>query len=306
MMPKKLQRLSLFFLFIIFLSFSSSAEAKSPLVLQTDFGLKDGAVSAMQGVAAGVDPDIRIFDLTHEIPAYNVWEASYRLMQTAAYWPAGTVFVSVVDPGVGTDRKSVVLKSLSGHYFVTPDNGTLTMVAEKNGIAEVRQIDEKVNRLPGSNESYTFFGRDVYAYTGARLAAGIISFEQVGPKLYSDIQRIIYQKATLNGSSAIGNIPILDIQYGNIWTNINKQQLAALQLHPGDVLQVEIKKNDKVIYTGRIPFVNTFADVPEGQPLAYYNSLLDLSFALNMDSFSNVHKVFSGPEWTVKVDKLTR
>lgn len=306
MMQKTLKRLPVLFFLVLFLSFSLLAEAKSPLVLQTDFGLKDGAVSAMQGVAIGVDPDIRIFNLTHEIPAYNIWEASYRLMQTAAYWPTGTVFVSVVDPGVGTERKSVVLKTASGHYFVTPDNGTLTLVAEKMGIAEVRQIDENINRLSGSNESYTFFGRDVYAYTGARLAAGIISFEQVGPQLNSDIQRISYQKAAVKGTSAIGTIPILDIQYGNVWTNINKTQLEALQLHPGDVLQVEIMQQNKVVYKGRIPFANTFGDVPEGKPLAYYNSLMDLSFALNMDSFSNVYKVFSGPEWSVKVDKITR
>ncbi|MCT8704618.1 SAM-dependent chlorinase/fluorinase, partial [Glaesserella parasuis] len=97
---------------------SEETKAANALVLQTDFGLKDGAVSAMQGVAFGVDRELKMFDLTHEIPAYNIWEASYRLYQTATYWPAGTVFVSVVDPGVGTDRKSVVLKTKTGHYFV--------------------------------------------------------------------------------------------------------------------------------------------------------------------------------------------
>lgn len=300
------KRVSAILVLVFLLSFSLLAEAKSPLVLQTDFGLKDGAVSAMQGVAVGVDPDIRVFNLTHEIPAYNIWEASYRLMQTAPYWPAGTVFVSVVDPGVGTDRKSIVVKTPSGHYFVTPDNGTLTLIAEKMGIAEIRQIDENTNRLSGSNESYTFFGRDVYAYTGARLASGAISFEQVGPLLSADIVRIPYQKATASGTTALGMIPILDIQYGNIWTNINKAQLASLQLHPGDVLQVEIANQGKTVYKGRMPFVNTFGDVPDGKPLAYYNSLMDLSFALNMDSFAAVHKIQSGPDWTVKVEKITR
>src|ERR1700750_1417525 len=110
------------------------------LVFQSDFGLKDGAVSAMKGVAMGVDTGLKLFDLTHEIPAYNIWEAAYRLEQTVPYWPAGTVFVSVVDPGVGTDRKSVVLKTKTGQYIVTPDNGTLTLIAGSQGIAEVRQI----------------------------------------------------------------------------------------------------------------------------------------------------------------------
>jgi len=305
-MGKPVKHVATFLVMVLLLSFSLLAEAKSPLVFQTDFGLKDGAVSAMQGVALGVDPDIRVFNLTHEIPAYNIWEASYRLMQTVPYWPTSTVFVSVVDPGVGTDRKSIVLKTMSGHYFVTPDNGTLTLIAEKMGIAEVRQIDENTNRLPGSNESYTFFGRDVYAYTGARLAAGFISFEQVGPLMSTDIISISYQKAIVKSNSAIGTIPILDIQYGNVWTNINKSMLDTLLLHPGDVLQVEIFNQGKSVYKGKMPFVNTFGDVPDGKPLAYYNSLMDISFALNMDNFSNVHKVFSGPEWTVKVEKITR
>src|SRR5882724_8170596 len=172
----------------------SSAQNKI-VVFQSDFGLKDGAVSAMKGVAMGVSTDLKLFDLTHEIPAYNVWEAAYRLEQTVRYWPAGTVFVSVVDPGVGTQRKSVVLKTNSGQFIVTPDNGTLTLIAESLGIAEIRQIDEVVNRRKDSQKSYTFHGRDVYAFTAARLAAGVITFEQVGSALPKDIVRIPYQQA---------------------------------------------------------------------------------------------------------------
>ena len=108
-----------------------------PLVFQTDFGLKDGAVSAMKGVAFTQSDSIPLYDLTHEIPAYSIWDAAYRLFQTVEYWPTGTVFVSVVDPGVGTDRDSVVLKTKTGHYIVTPDNGTLTLVADRLGIEEV-------------------------------------------------------------------------------------------------------------------------------------------------------------------------
>ena len=104
----------------------------------------------MKGVAMGVSPDLKLFDITHEIPAYNIWEAAYRLEQTVPYWPAGTVFVSVVDPGVGTNRKSVVLKTKSGHFIVTPDNGTLTLIAESLGIEAIREIDEAVNRRKGS------------------------------------------------------------------------------------------------------------------------------------------------------------
>ena len=93
-----------------------------PLILQSDFGYSDGAVSAMHGVAYGVDSSLPIEDLTHNIPPYDVWEGSCRLAQTLAYWPAGSVFVSVVDPGVGSDRLSVVAKTKSGHFVVTPDS----------------------------------------------------------------------------------------------------------------------------------------------------------------------------------------
>lgn len=134
-------------LFLLTCLGSSSAYADNALILQTDFSLKDGAVSAMKGVAFGVDHNLKIFDLTHEIPPYNIWEGAYRLYQTASYWPQGSVFVSVVDPGVGTDRKSVVLKTKNGQYFVSPDNGTLTLVAQTLGIDSVREIDEKANRL---------------------------------------------------------------------------------------------------------------------------------------------------------------
>src|ERR1700727_77148 len=135
---------------LLFLFLSPFILAQNKIVVfQSDFGLKDGAVSAMKGVAMGVSPDLKLFDLTHEIPAYNIWEAAYRLQQTVPYWPTGTVFVSVVDPGVGTERKSVVLKTKTGQYIVTPDNGTLTLVAESLGIDSIRGTDESVNRRRG-------------------------------------------------------------------------------------------------------------------------------------------------------------
>src|ERR1700754_1770163 len=184
------------------------------VVYQSDFGVKDGAVSEMKGVAMGVSTVLKLFDLTHEMPAYDIWAAPYRLQQTVPYWPAGTVFVSVVDPGVGTERKSVVLKTKTGQFIVTPDNGTLTLIAESLGIAEIREIDESVNRRVDSKKSYTFHGRDVYSYTAARLAAGVISFEQVGPLLAKqEVVRIAYQKAELKGATIVGTIPVLDVQY---------------------------------------------------------------------------------------------
>lgn len=279
--------------------------ANNALVLQTDFSLKDGAVSAMQGVAFGVDRDLKMFNLTHEIPPYNIWEAAYRLYQTATYWPKGTVFVSVVDPGVGTDRKSVVLKTKTGHYFVTPDNGTLTLVAEHFGIESVRQIDETTNRLEGSEKSYTFHGRDVYAYTGARLASGKISFEEVGAELAPKVVEIDYQRPTLENGVLKGNIPVLDIQYGNIWTNISDSLLEQSGIKKDGRVCVEISEKlgeeTKVRYSGAMPYKSSFGDVDEGRPLLYLNSLLNVSFALNMDSFADKYKIKSGAEWSVSL-----
>ena len=166
---------------LVLLAFGVQIRAASPLVLLTDFGTSDGAVSAMKGVAYGVSQQLLISDLSHENP--DIFTGAYRLYQTEEFWPKGTVFVCVIDPGVGTARLSVVLKTRNGHYFVGPDNGLFSLVAERDGIEALRQIDENVNRRKGSENSHTFHGRDVYGYTGARLAAGVIGFEQVGPLL---------------------------------------------------------------------------------------------------------------------------
>jgi S-adenosylmethionine hydrolase len=293
-----------FLVIVIVCLFSNVSFAQNKtVVFQTDFGLKDGAVAAMKGVAIGVDSSLKLFDLTHEIPAYNIWEAAYRLQQTVSYWPAGTVFVSVVDPGVGTSRKSVVLKTKAGHFIVTPNNGTLTLIAASEGIAAIREIDETTNRRTGSEKSYTFHGRDVYAYTAARLASGKITYEQVGKELPNEVVNIPYQKAVLENKKLKGTIAILDVQYGNIWTNIGDDIFNQLNVQLGDKLHVVIYQNKIKKYEGTMPYCNTFGAVAKGKPLLYLNSLLQVSFALNMDNFSAVHKVYSGNGWTVEVRK---
>lgn len=287
---------------IILLTLSFSLKAQNGVVVfQSDFGLKDGAVSAMKGVALGVSTDLRLVDLTHEIPPYNIWEAAYRLHQTAPYYPPGTVFVSVCDPGVGTEQKSVVLLTKSGHYFVTPDNGTLTLIAEELGIQEVRQIDEAVNRLKHSNESYTFHGRDVYAYTAARLAAHKITLEQVGPKLPAEVVRIPYQKAEFSNGIVKGNIPVLDPQYGNVWSNIPRAVFQ--QLNPGATVRVQIFNHAKKIYDKRVRMVKTFGEVKPGADMAYFNSLLNVSLAINQGDFAKTYKVSSGADWQLWISK---
>jgi S-adenosylmethionine hydrolase len=278
------------------------AQARAPLVLLTDFGTQDGAVSAMKGVAYGVSQDLLISDLSHENP--SIFMGAYRLYQTEQFWPEGSVFVAVVDPGVGTQRLSVVLKTRNGHYFVGPNNGLLSLVAERDGIEGLRRIDESINRRPGSEESHTFHGRDVFAYTGARLAAGVISFEQVGPLLPPQSLILIpYRKAQRAGSTVSGIIPVLDVQFGNVWTNIPKDLFDPLHVALGASLHVRIYHAGRLVDETVAPYQRTFGDVAVGKPLVYVNSLLNLAVALNQGSFAAAHKIESGPDWSIEIGK---
>lgn len=280
--------------------------AENALVLQTDFGLKDGAVAAMRGVAVGVQPRLPIHDLSHENTPFNIWEAAYRLKQAAPYWPAGTVFVSVVDPGVGTERKSIVLQTKSGHFFVGPDNGTFTLVAEELGVAGVREIDEKQHRRTGSERSYTFHGRDIYAFVGARLAAGVVPFEGVGPQLRSPLVAIAHAPPRIEGDVLVGTIPFLDFQFGNVWTNIPEDLFARLQPRRGEQFRVTITRGERQVFSGELPYAHTFGEVAAGSPLLYLNSLLNVSFALNVGNFAQRHGIEPGMEWAVRVEKVKR
>ena len=281
---------------------SVASYASQPiLVLQSDFGTLDGAVASMKGVAVGVSPDIHIYDLTHHIEPFNIWQGALRLVQTAEYWPAGTVFVSVVDPGVGTDRKSIVMKTRSGHYFVTPDNGTLTFVAPRLGIEAVREIDEAVNRRKNSEKSFTFHGRDVYAYTAARLAAGVITFEQVGRELPAEVITIPHEQARYADGVVYGNIQTDDGNYGNIWTNVDRATFNQLKVPLGDPVRIRILKAGVEVLNLSVPYAETFGAVDVGKPLLYMNSLESVSLAINQASFARTHAIGSGPEWSIQI-----
>lgn len=262
------------------------------LVFQSDFGISDGAVSAMYGVALSVNKELKISDITHDIPPFNVWEGSYRLLQTVPYWPNGTVFVSVVDPGVGCDRRSIVVKTTDEQYIVTPDNGTITHLKKKVGITAVRMIDETVNRLPRSGESYTFHGRDVYAYTGARLAAGIIDFEEVGPEIPVDsLVGFPLADACLSDNRITGIIEILDIRFGNLWTNIPRTIFNQLKVEIGERVTVEIENGNQQVYAHSMTYGRSFADSSLGEALIYVNSLDNMGIALNQASFAKTYKI---------------
>ncbi len=271
------------------------------LVLQSDFGLAEGSVAEMKGVAFAVDRNLRIFDLTHLIPPFDIWEAAVRLQQVAPFWPSGTVFVSIVDPGVGTARRSVVVRSKTGHLFVGPDNGSFTFVAERLGVESVREIDETVNRLAGSERSHTFHGRDIFAYTGARLAAGALDFEQVGPVVQAPVVRLAHVSPAADGPVVRGAILALDKPFGNVWTNIRVGVLDSAGFKLGDTLNVTIRTRGAIKFQGRLPFVKSFGAVGKDRGLAYIDSLLDLAFALNQASFAARYQIGRGPDWQVEI-----
>lgn len=275
----------------------------NPLVFQTDFGLVDGAVSAMYGVAYTVNPALKIHDLTHDITPYNIWEASYRLIQTINYWPEGTVFVSVVDPGVGSDRKSVVVKTKRGRFIVTPDNGTLTHVLRAEGVEAAREIDESINRLPSSGESYTFHGRDVYAFAGARLACGIIDFDGVGPEIPVDSLTLLpVVEPVLSGNAVCGTIDVLDVRFGSLWTNIPRSLFLQTGIQYGDRVSITIENDTRCVYRNIIQYARSFADVYVGEALAYVNSLDCVAVAINQGSFARAYNIGTGNSWRIRIE----
>ncbi len=275
-----------------------------PLVLMSDFGLADGAVSAMYGVAYSVCESLNISNLTHEIPQYNVWEASYRLIQTVGYWPKGTVFVSVVDPGVGSTRRSVAVETLAGQYIITPDNGTLTHVKRICGISAAREIDERVNRLPDSGESYTFHGRDIYAYTGARLAAEVIGFSGVGPALDPDsVVELPLSEPELEDGCIRGDIDVLDVRFGSLWTNVSREDFLRLGVKHGERVDIMIQNGARLVYQNSLVYARSFADAYIGEPLVYVNSLDRMAVAINQGDFARAYNVGTGMPWTVAMRK---
>lgn len=276
------------------------AFAKAPVVLMTDFGLTDGAVSTMKGVIYTVDQNLVISDVSHNIEAFNIFEASYRLFQVMQYYPKGSVFVSVVDPGVGTHRKSIVAKTKNGYYIVTPDNGTLTHIASEYGIEEVREIDEEKNRLPNSKESFTFYGRDVFAFTGAKLAADKISFEGVGSSVIKNYITFPIIVPQIKINEIHGKVIILDGDYGNLWTNITSDFLKKIDVKVGSDIQVEIRNKSKLVYKAKIKYGNTFGDVKEGLPVAYLNSLGSFAIAINQGNFATRYKINANYDIVIK------
>ncbi len=266
------------------------------LVIQADF-----AGLVMTGVAYSVSRDLEIFNVRPLIPLYDIAAASDSLAYNAQTWPEGTVFVSVVDPGVGTARKSVVLKTRNGLYFVSPDNGSLSGPANAYGIAAVREIDESVNRIPGSEWSHTFHGRDVYAYTGARLAAGVISFDAVGPLLPAEVIHLPESAGRFEDGVFIGVVAGGTGRLGNIYFNIDRNLWARANANYGDKFEILIRQGEKRIWRGEVPYSRSFGSVPVGENLLFMNSSGNLSLAVNQGSFAKKYGIGAGQDWHVEI-----
>lgn len=279
---------------------------KPILVFQTDFTYAEGAVSSMYGVVKTVDRELEIFDGTHQIPQYDTWSASYRLFQSVRFWPEGTIYVSVVDPGVGTSRRACVAKTKDGYYIVTPDNGSLTHYKKWVGIEAVREIDESVNRLrgKGTEEVAIFHGRDLFGYTAARLASGIIDFEGVGPEYPVEeiVEHEIFEPIIEPGK-VTGMFEIEDPNFGNLWSNIPLKKFREAGFEYGDMLNVTIRREGEVAFQKKVLFHKSFGMAQKGEPIIYNNELMKIGMAVSMGSFIKEYGVNFGPEWTVEFTK---
>ena len=279
---------------------------KPLLVFQTDFTYKEGAVSSMYGVVKCVDRELEIMDGTHELPQFDTWSASYRLYQSLQFWPEGTVYVSVVDPGVGTKRRPCVAKTVDGYYIVTPDNGSLTHVKKLIGIEAVREIDESVNRLRGKGTEGVaiFHGRDLFGYTAARPASGIIDFEGVGPEYPVEeiVEHEILEPHAEPGKVS-GVFEINDPNFGNLWTNIPLKTFQEAGFAYGDYVTVKVTHEGEVVFDQKVLFHQSFGFAQKGDPMIYNNELMKVAMAVSQGSFSDKYSLSYGPDWKVEFTK---
>ena len=279
---------------------------KPILVFQTDFTYKEGAVSSMYGVVKCVDRELEIFDGTHELPQYDTWSASYRLYQSLRFWPEGTIYVSVVDPGVGTARRACVAKVKGGYYVVTPDNGALTHIDREMGILEVREIDESVNRLRGKDTEGVaiFHGRDLFGYTAARLASGIIDYEGVGPAYpVSEIVRHEILEPKVAAGKVEGIFEIDDPNFGNLWTNIPTRLFFESGFAYGDMVHVAVENGGKTVFDQDVLFHKSFGFAKPGEPIIYNNELMKIALAVSCGSFKEIYNLSFGADWRVSFAK---
>jgi len=274
-----------FLLAVLLITASSAAQKPSPgrpvVALLTDFGLAGDAVGLCHGAILAVNRDIAIVDLAHNIPAFNIQQAALALARTEIF-PAGTVFVAVVDPGVGTRRRAVGIRTAAGMVYLGPDNGVLTNVLQRHSVVEACELDPaKINPAwrPG-----TFDGRDLFSPAGALIATAGGDFAAFGQpidpatllRLPIPALRVDAAHKTIHGAYIATDHP-----YGNVWTNISAEALTQIGVARGERLVVTIGATRL-----ELDLAGTFGDVPEDAPLAYLNSDNFLALAVNKGDFA--------------------
>jgi S-adenosylmethionine hydrolase len=264
-------------------SAATSATARPTIVFMTDFGTANDAVAICKAVMLGILPDARIMDITHQVTPYSIQEAARFLAGVTPYYAAGTVFVAVIDPGVGTSRKAVIVKSKKGQYFVLPDNGLVTPVIERDGLEGAREITN-TGWMIGDNVSSTFHGRDIFSPSGAHLAAGW-DYTLAGPEV-TELVRLTPKVASVTEKGIDGEVIGLDDPFGSLITDIPAEEFKKLGYVYGDKVTVLLNKKPFTL-----PYEKTFMEVAVGEPLLYIDSRERVSLALNEKNFSQVHKV---------------
>jgi S-adenosylmethionine hydrolase len=276
------------FAFILLLCSALYAQTATPpptVVFMTDFGVVDDSVALCKGVMYTIVPDLRIVDLTHEVTPFSVLDGARFLAGASPYFPAGTVFLVVIDPGVGSTRKAVVVKSKRGQYFVLPDNGLMTLVQDRDGIESAREITNR-DWMIGSALSSTFHGRDIFSPVGAHLAHGE-DWMKVGPEVpVAKLIRLDLAAPKLDEHGLSGEVIATDGPFGNLVTNISGEDFLKLDYGHGQNVHVTIGKTEM-----NLPFVRTFSDVPLKKPLIYIDSRGNIALAVNQGSFAATYSI---------------
>jgi len=263
------------------------------IVFMTDFGTLDDSVPICKGVMYSISPAVRIVDLSHQVTPFSILDGTRFLEGATPYYPAGTVFVVVIDPGVGSTRRAVIIESKRGQYFVLPDNGLITLVADRDGLESVHEITN-TDWMIGKALSSTFHGRDIFSPAGAHVARGD-DWTQAGPALdLKSLVRLDLESAKIDERGLHGEVIATDGPFGNLVTNVNAEDFLKLGYRRGQTVPLAI--GEKKI---NLPFVKTFSDVPLKKPLIYVDSRGHLGLAVNQGSFVAVYGVEVPVKFTI-------
>lgn len=270
---------------------ASESGRPSPIVFMSDFGTDGDGVAIVKGIILGLSPEAKVVDLTHQVPAFSVKEAARLLHNTAAAFPKGTVFLSLVDRHSQGPRRGIVLKSKAGQYFVNPDNGLVTLVSERDGVEEVREVARGPWAQTSAGSSAHAW-RDVYAPIAAHLSKNE-EFQNVGPVL-TKFTKLDLKSLRVDEKGIKGEVVALDLPFGNLITNITSASLLTAGYGLSDEVKLFIGTKEY-----KIPFVKTFDDVPVGQMLTYIDSTDHVAVAINQGNFASKNKIKVGTKVSI-------